>query len=129
GELVFKTVEFVVRRGQFRFEGGDLLALLDPDPQRRRQHHDEQHEDRQRHDREPGQADATQPVRGWGRPRHGDGNLLRPLPSTHATSLTCVSRRQPLNRGKALRPAYTAAASSSSSMRSSWLYLATRSER
>src|SRR5690606_39205841 len=83
----------------------------------------------QRHDREPGQADATQPVRGWGRPRHGDGNLLRPLPSTHATSLTCVSRRQPLNRGKALRPAYTAAASSSSSMRSSWLYLATRSER
>src|SRR5690606_6880939 len=36
---------------------------------------------------------------------------------------------QPLKRGKALRPAYTAASSRISSMRSSWLYLATRSER
>ena len=34
-----------------------------------------------------------------------------------------------LNLGKAEAPAYTAASSSSSSMRSSWLYLATRSDR
>ena len=51
-----------------------------------------------------------------------------------------VSRRGPANcgrvaqpcdwkRGKAPAPAYFAASSSSSSMRSNWLYLATRSER
>ena len=42
-----------------------------------------------------------------------------------------ASPSQPLaaKRGKAPAPAYTAASSSSSSMRKSWLYLATRSDR
>src|SRR4029453_6222675 len=50
------------------------------------------------------------------------GGTGRPARGAHRTD-------QPLNRGKAPRPAYLAASSSSSSMRISWLYLATRSER
>src|SRR5699024_10813821 len=58
-------------------------------------------------------------------------NALLELGNCFACCATCAtgSPGQEFARGKALAPAYTAAESSSSSMRRSWLYLFTRSPR
>lgn len=69
----------------------------------------------------PGQP-ASQASAEWSHASDHSAHIKKTKPS----GLQCS---QALKRGNDDAPAYTAASASSSSMRSSWLYLATRSER
>src|SRR6185369_12135972 len=151
GALALERVDPGLRRGRVAAQPAQLRALAEVLAQWPRVRHREHDEDDEQHRRPPGEPGPVERLRRLVGPRcrrRPLRRLRRPNPLPRRTSRPrrgrgsarrCAAGRgrtrrhrdriYPANRGNAERPAYRAASSSSSSIRSSWLYLATRSLR